>query len=298
MQNSRERVKAAVSHQLPDRIPRGELCIDDGLIAERLNCSQVGFEERAAFVQDLGLDLVCLAPDYPDGNGKSVPSSLKPILPDLEEWALKTPLFIFALIDGAFGWGTRTLGYTDFLMLSRSSPLSFQDFIEKVEQLNKGLIKGLVDQGVDGIIIADDIAYQHGLLINPKTLRESIFPALARQVETAAGKVPVFFHSDGNYSEIIPDLIQCGFQGLQCLERRAGMEPLRLQEQYPELCLWGTLEVEDLQRANNPDYSEKLISEIKALASHKGFILGTTCGLFKGIDIDALTAIYNRVSEA
>lgn len=296
MQNSRERVKAAVSHQLPDRIPRGELCIDDGLIAERLNCSQVGFEERAAFVQDLGLDLVCLAPDYPDG--KSVPSSLKPILPDLEEWALKTPLFIFALIDGAFGWGTRTLGYTDFLMLSRSSPLSFQDFIEKVEQLNKELIKGLVDQGVDGIIIADDIAYQHGLLINPKTLRESIFPALARQVETAAGKVPVFFHSDGNYSEIIPDLIQCGFQGLQCLERRAGMEPLRLQEQYPELCLWGTLEVEDLQRANNPDYSEKLISEIKALASHKGFILGTTCGLFKGIDIDALTAIYNRVSEA
>jgi hypothetical protein len=65
LQNSRERVKAAISHQLPDRIPRGELCIEDDLVGQCLNCSEVGFEERAAFIEELGLDLVTLAPDYP-----------------------------------------------------------------------------------------------------------------------------------------------------------------------------------------------------------------------------------------
>lgn len=295
MQNSRERVKAAISHQPPDRIPKGELCIGDDLIKQSLNCSQVGFEERAAFIKDLGLDLVCLAPDYPVS--ASVPETLKATLPDLEKWASETPLFILALLDGAFGWGMRTLGHIDFLMLSRSSPLSFQALIEKVESLNRELIKRLVDQGVDGVIIADDIAYQRGLLINPQTLRKCFFPSLAGQVEAVQGNVPVFFHSDGNYSEIIPELIDCGFQGLQCFERRAGMEPLKLQEQYPELCVWGTLEVEDIKQAADPGYLEKLISEINTLSFHKGFILGTTCGLFKGIDLYGLTTIYDQVTR-
>jgi len=292
MQNSRERVKAAISHQHPDRIPKGELCIGDDLVKQSLNCSQVGFEERAAFIKDLGLDLVCLAPDYPVSS--SVPETLKATLPDLEKWALETPLFIFALLDGAFGWGMRTLGYMDFLTLTRRSPKSFQTLIEQVENLNRELIKRLVDQGVDGVIIADDIAYQRGLLINPQILRECFFPSLAGQVEAAQGKVPVFFHSDGNYSKIIPELVDCGFQGLQCFERRAGMDPLKIQEQHPELCVWGTLEVEDVQRANEADYIKKLVSEINTMSFHNGFILGTTCGLFKGIDLDALTDIYRK----
>ncbi|CEO90580.1 uroporphyrinogen decarboxylase family protein [Syntrophaceticus schinkii] len=288
------RVKAAISNQLPDRIPKGELCIEDDLVGQCLNCNQVGFEERAAFIEELGPDLVTLAPDYPVSS--TVPETLDTALPDLEKWALKTPLFTFALLDGAFGWGTRTRGYTDFLMLSRSSPLSFQELIDRVEKLNREFIIRLIDRGVDGIIIADDIAYQCGLIINPHTLREFFFPSLARQVKAASGKAPVFFHSDGNYSEIIPELIDCGFQGLQCFERQAGMDPLKLKVQHPELCVWGTLEVEDLQRAKGADYLDKLASEINALSSHKGFILGTTCGLFKGIDLDGLTAIYNRVS--
>lgn len=294
MQNSRERVKAAISNQLPDRIPKGELCIEDDLVGHCLNCSQVGFEERAAFIEELGLDLVTLAPDYPVSS--SVPETLDTTLPDLEKWVLKTPLFTIALLDGAFGWGARTLDYTDFLVLSRSSPLSFQALIDRVENLNGELIKRLIDQGVDGIIIADDIAYQRGLVINPDTLKEYLFPSLARQVEAVSGNAPFFFHSDGNYSEIIPELINCGFQGLQCFERQAGMDPLKLKVQHPELCVWGTLEVEDLQRAKDADYLDKLASEINTLSSHKGFILGTTCGLFKGIDLDGLTAIYNKVS--
>lgn len=137
MPNSQERVKAAINQQIPDRIPRGELCIGDDLIAQHLNSSQVGFEERAAFINDLGLDLICLPPDYPVG--KDIPDAAEITVPDLDRWVSETPLFTFALLDGAFGWGTRTVGYTDFLVLSRSSPLSFQALIEKVERMNREL---------------------------------------------------------------------------------------------------------------------------------------------------------------
>ncbi len=292
MQNSRERVKAAIQCQQLDRIPKGELCLDDTLIKQVLKCDHVGFEERVSFINSLGLDLVCLSPDYPTCAG--IPTASGITLPDLERWVLDTPLFTFALIDGSFGWGMRTLGYADFLTLPRRSPLALQELIENVERLNKDLIKRCIDQGVDGIILADDIAYQRGLLLNPNLLRNKFFPSLSRQVVAVKDQVPVFFHSDGDYAEVIPDLIKCGFRGLQCFERRAGMDPLKLKCQYPELCVWGTLEVEDLERAADPGYLEKVISEIAELSSRGGFILGTTCGLFPGINLDGLTAIYER----
>lgn len=296
MLNSKERVQAAISRRSLDRIPRGELVIDDELVRRRFGGGPVGFEERAAFIGELGLDLVTLAPAYPAG--PEIPGKLAEPLPDLERWALETPLFTFALLDGAFGWGTRTQGYTEFLMmLSRGSSLSCRALIEKVERLNRELITGLIGRGADGIIIADDIAYTRGLMVNPQTLRELFFPSLARQLEAASGKVPIFFHSDGNYSPVIPDLLDCGFQGLQCFEKQAGMDPLKLKSSYPGLCFWGTLEVEDLQRATEGPYLEKLASEIDALSRDKGFILGTTCGLFQGINLPGLSAVYRKVES-
>jgi uroporphyrinogen decarboxylase len=293
MQNSRERVKAAVNRQHSDQIPKGELCIGDDLVGEIMRCGTVGFEERAAFAGELGLDLVCLAPDYPAG--KSIPERLDDAIPDLGKWVAETPLFTFALLDGAFGWGMQTLGYADFLTLPQRSPASLQELLERVERLNIDLIKRLIGRGIDGIILAEDIAYQRGLLVNPQILREYFFPSLTGQVREAAAHVPVFFHSDGNYAEVIPDLIRCGFRGLQCFERSAGMAPLQLREQYPELCVWGTMEVADLEQADNPVHLDKLLSEIHALASGGGFILGTTCGLFQGINLNGLAAIYNRL---
>ena len=109
------------------------------------------------------------------------------------------------------------------------------------EKLNREL--GFIDAGVDGIIIADDIAHQRGLMVSLATLREYLFPSLARQVELIRRHLPAFFHSDGQYAEVISDLINCGFQGLQCLEGGAGMDPLKLKSLHLQLCLWGTLEI-------------------------------------------------------
>ena len=295
MMSSRQRVKAAINRRRTDKIPRGELCVDDELIHRFAKGAPVGFEERAAFFERMGLDLITLAPAYPAVT--AVPEKLEDPLPDLEKWTLETPYFVFALLDGAFGWGTRLMEYMDFLMLHQRSPHTFRTLIEQVEKLNRELIINLAARGVDGIIIADDIAYQRGLMISPLVLREFLFPALAGQVQAASGEVPVFFHSDGNYSDIIPDLVECGFQGLQCFERQAGMDPLTLKKRYPELCFWGTLEVEDLERAEEKAHLDKIASEIRRLAAQKGFILGTTCGLFDGIDLEGLGAIYREVDR-
>jgi uroporphyrinogen decarboxylase len=104
----------------------------------------------------------------------------------------------------------------------------------------------------------------------------------------------VFFHSDGRFEELIPDLIRIGFRGLHCIDGNAGMDVQRIRDTYGDaLCLWGHLSVEDLAGWKEPTYAQDLRDELALLSASGGCILGTTCGIFEGIDLEALIAIHN-----
>jgi len=83
--------------------------------------------------------------------------------------------------------------------------------INKVLEYNLEFIRRLVETDVDAVSFADDWGTQNGLMINPEIWRELFKPAYEKMFKEVhkAGK-HVFFHSDGNVSEIIPDLISCG----------------------------------------------------------------------------------------
>ncbi len=295
--SSRERVALAIQHRGTDRIPKGEICIDEAVVKTSLACDKVGFDEKLEFVNKLELDIICLNPVYPRING-GLPDPREVFWADLNNW-VDTNLFSFAMLDGVLGWGIKVFGFNQFLILSNKSPLSFHSFIEKVESLNVEIARGLIDAGIDGLIIADDLAYQRGLIINPQVMRRYVFPSLRIQVaEMNRNGAPVFIHSDGNINEIIPDIIEMGFDGLHCIDQNSDMDILDLQLKYgSKLCFWGSLGAEDLIKAHDSDYLQSLIETISAAASKKGFILGTNCGLFNGISWDGLILVYEKIKK-
>jgi uroporphyrinogen decarboxylase len=290
--SSRERVKALMEQGKTDRIPKGELCINDEVVCQAMGCVEAGFEERYGLIQQLGLDLVSLSPEYPR-NLKELPKPSQYTWPDVNKWVSDTELFTFAVLDGAFEWGMRILGLHSFCVLLKS-PLSIKELVDSVEKLNLGMVERLADAGTDGFILADDIAYNDGLFANPQVLRDSFIPSLARQVdEIRCGGLPVFYHSDGNYRLVQDDIVNAGFTGLQCLEKNAGMDLVELWAQYGEkLCLWGHLDVDDIEAAVDSVNMTQLTASVRALSQQGRFILGTTSGLFKGMDIPLLQSIY------
>ncbi len=294
--NPRERVKLVIGHKETDRVPKGEICLEDPVVAQSLQVNRVGFEERLEFATRLGLDIICLHPKHPVLQG-GLPDSGAVVWPELKDWVYRSQLFTFAVLDGALGWGTRVFGCSEFLVLPKRSPLVFAEFIRKVESLNLALARDLIEAGVDGLIIADDMAYERGLLFGPEITRGNLLPSLASQVEkiAPAGK-PVFLHSDGNLNGIMAEIVSAGFNGLHCIDKNAGMDPLQLQQLYgANLCLWGSLGVTDLEEAHEPDRLASLADEINLLNRNKGFILGTSSGLFPGINLSGLTRIYARI---
>ncbi|KLU59664.1 uroporphyrinogen decarboxylase (URO-D) [Peptococcaceae bacterium CEB3] len=295
-EKQREWVARSIAHGVKERVPKGELGIADSLIAQALNCREVGFRERYAFVQGMNLDVVTIAPVYPE-QGKRLPDRNEIVWPGLREWTKETPLFTFAILDGAFEWGLRTLGFQDFLLLPHVSPWQLAGFIRRVEEMNSAQIRLLAEGGVNGIILADDIAFANGLMLRPPVLREHFFPSLSRQAALAAKRgLPVFYHSDGRYRDALEDIMTAGFTGLHCIDRASGMEMESLQAEVGNrLCLWGHLDASDAERAGDPVALEKATHSVRLFARDKRFILGTNSGLFEGMDIEGLRALYRSL---
>lgn len=292
----RESTLESIIHGVKGKLPKGELCINDSVIRSTLSCERVGFDERKEFINRFGLDIISISPvcSY---LGEGLPEAKDYLWPDINKWTLETALFTFAIVDGALESGLRTLGMQEFFDTIQTSPLTLMEFVKSVEELNLSLIRRLAEEGVNGIILADDIAYQKGLLINPKILREYFLPSLERQVKVIEQlSLQAFYHSDGNYSEVLTDIINVGFVGLHCIDKSSGMDILDLQQKVADrLCLWGHLDVNDINNACKGTSLEELTIKIKKLSDNKRFILGTNSGIFDGMDVNGLMNIYQSV---
>lgn len=293
--NSYDRVHRLITRQSVDRTPKGELVIDKDVLHEA-GYLDGGFDETLEFVQSMGLDLVTLSPDIPKDPAR-LPQVSEYHWADLRKWGTQTSLFTFAILDGAFEWGLRFFTPLDFLTMLVQSPDTVKEFVHQIEETNLLLAERLVGEGIDGIILADDIATQNGLYARPAILRNMFLPSLARQVEAIQTKnIPVFFHSDGDYTLVMDDIVNAGFAGLHCLDKSSNMEISAIQRRLGDkVCLWGHLDVDDIARSGDYSFRTNLIHDIHQLALQDRLILGTTSGLFNGMDIQLLKEVYSLV---
>lgn len=284
----RERVLAAIRHQEPDRVPTGELYIDPKLIQQTVtDRGQDDWESAREFLDLLQLDLVVC--------DLSLSSLTSHSFHQIKRWAGETDFFVFALVGGGFSCLWPFLGSLPCLIAAQREPDIMRLWIKKMTQLNTYLALKAVEAGADGIIIADDLAYNRGLFLPARDLRELLFPYLAEEVRGIRDYgIPVFFHSDGNINEILPDIVALGFNGLHCLQTSAGMDLKKIKKEYgDQLCLMGTI---DLSRILNPNdtagVEEEIGVNIAVGAPGGGFILGTCSGLTNGISLNTLKCLY------
>lgn len=301
--DSRQRVISAIKHQPTDRVPKGELLIEDEFVISVVKgrnpfrieeIQRLNFADKLQLVTRLDLDIISLHPQYPEII-TDLPSAPNIVWADLKEWVEQSGLFTFAVLDGVMGWGIRMFGYKDFLILPHKSSLIFEELKRRVITLNLNLAERLMAQGIDGLILADDLAHRQGLVFSPNITKDCFLSALIPQVEKiTANNIPVFFHSDGNLNSIMKEIVEVGFQGLHCLDQNSGMDVVQLQRDFGQkLTLWGGVSVEDIIRSEDETYRLQLNKKLALLHSNRGYILGTDSGLFAGLNFDSLAKLYS-----
>jgi uroporphyrinogen decarboxylase len=85
-----------------------------------------------------------------------------------------------------------------------------------------------------GLWIYDDMAYNHGPMMSPKSFERIFFPAYKRMVKAFkdAGATKVVLHSDGNIAPVLDMLIEAGIDGINPVEPKAGLHIPTLKEKY------------------------------------------------------------------
>ena len=118
---------------------------------------------------------------------------------------------------------------------------------------------------------------QKGLLISPKQWRDLFKPRLKRIIDAlknTSSETAFFFHSDGQISEIIPDLIEIGVDILNPIQPEV-MEPAQIKSQYgKDLIFFGAISVQKtLPFGTTGDVYKEVEERMKTIGANGGYLM-------------------------
>jgi uroporphyrinogen decarboxylase len=201
-----------------------------------------------------------LGPDGPLGDAQSAAELARYTFPDLGDPRRYAGLKAQVEQWHAGGWavagspphlggelfesGYRLRGFTNFLTdLVRNKPLAHY-LLDQLTTLMLHSALILARAGVDILLLDDDVAMPTGLIIGPATWQEFFKPRLAdviRLAREAQPKLIVFYHSDGDFTPIVADLVEIGVNVINPLQPDC-MDALAIKARFGDrLALWGTV---------------------------------------------------------
>lgn len=139
---------------------------------------------------------------------------------------------------------TTIFGFENFMCLLYDERELIEEVLERYTEYYVAIAERLVQYDLTFFYVGDDVAYKSGTIVSPDLLRELWAPRIQRIMAPAAARgLPILFHSDGNISELIPDLLAMGVSALNPIEPY-GMDIREIKRRYGRnLTLVGNLDV-------------------------------------------------------
>lgn len=138
----------------------------------------------------------------------------------------------------------RMRGFEEFLIDLKSRPALANYLLDQLTAVTIHNALVLAQAGVDVLLLDDDVAMPTDLIISPATWREFFKPRLASIIQIARQAAPdllVFYHSDGNFTRLIPDLVEIGVNVINPVQPDC-MDAVAIKAAFGErLALWGTV---------------------------------------------------------
>lgn len=171
------------------------------------------------------------------------------------------------------------MGFETFCFALRENLGLVEAIQEKVKEIQSEALKIILGfDHVGAVWHPDDIAYTEALIVSPAYLRKYVFPWYKWAVDLCRQRgLPSIYHSDGKVTEVIPDLIDCGFAALHPIEPKA-MDIGELKQEYGRsLCLIGNIDLGyTLTRGTPAEVEEEVRLRIKEIGPGGGYCVGSS----------------------
>ena len=215
---------------------------------------------------------------------------------DCFDWFSKnTDFFLLGQIGGPVSMLDESLEFEDFLVWALTDTEDLAEAARRIMKYEVARAKLYLDHGADGILIADDMAYNSGTFLSPEVMDKLVFPCYKKAVEEikAYRDVPVVLHSDGDLNRVIDRILNCGFDALQSLQPSANMDIYALKKTIGDrITLWGNLDLDYLMTRGTPGEVTAEANRLMSSMGNTGFILSTCNTLIDAIPTENALALY------
>lgn len=207
---------------------------------------------------------------------------------------------------GIFEQPARTIGLENFLMALLKEPEFADRLMERITDIYIESCNNYLDEVgpyLQVFTFWDDICTQNGWLIHPELYRKVIKPKEKRLVEAVRKKTDAkfFYHSCGATFDLIPDLIEIGFDILNPVQVSArGMDSKRLKEAFgKDITFWGggvdTQQI--LPFGSVRDVVEEVKRRIDDLAPGGGFVFAAVHNIQAFVPPENIVAVFDTALD-
>ena len=241
---------------------------------------------------------------WPDGND---PSRFRGVRAKALAMRENTP---YALSSGICGvtyeicWYMR--GLERWFMDMLEDPRFCEALIDRTAQFWVDWLTGFLGEVgdlLDVIMIGDDLAGQHGPLFSPAFYRSVVRPRQQRVINTIKKhtNAKIWYHTCGDCTEYIPDLIEMGIDILNPVQISApGMDPKMLKEQYgEELIFWGGgIDSQHVLPFAAPEQvKEEVRKNLEILKPGGGYVFNNVHNIQAGVPPENIMSMYEAAYE-
>jgi uroporphyrinogen decarboxylase len=192
-------------------------------------------------------------------------------------------------------------GYEQFLMDMVERPAWAECLLERLMQRNMQRAIAFARAGVDLVRCGDDVANQRAMMFSPDTWRRMMLSRW-RQVWRAIREInpacQIWYHSDGNISAIVEDLIEAGVNILNPLQPEA-LDLTALHQRYgKQLTFDGCVGTQSTMPFGTPDDVRARVKELIACYGQEGgLILSPTHVLEPDVPLANVDAFFAACQE-
>jgi|SRR5271157_456582 len=207
---------------------------------------------------------------------------------------------------GVFEQPARTMGMQSFLMALIQEPVLAQWMMEKITDIYIESCNNYLDEVGPYIQVFtywDDVCTQNGWMIRPEIYRRMIKPLQRHLVEAIKKKTDakLYYHCCGAAFDLIPDLIETGFDILNPVQVSAkGMDTRRLKQTYgKDIVFWGGgVDTQHVLPFGTPqDVADEVKRRIDDLAPGGGFVLAAVHNIQALVPPENVVALFDTAQE-
>jgi len=173
------------------------------------------------------------------------------------------------------------------------------DMVDTMLDSSIALLEMAWDEGYhfDGVMWYNDMGYKHAQFMSVQMYRDLFKAADRRAAEWAHSLgLKTYYHSCGDITPLVPELIDAGVDMLNPLEVKAGMDPLTLKAQYGDkLAFHGGL------NATCYDQPEDMWAEmeqvIPAMKENGGYMIGTDHSVPNSVGLEQYREFMARAKK-